>query len=70
MPRPKVSLDTQRRLYQIARDVSDDVSPNPSHEEALTAILDYCEESQTEEVEVIGDIGFGDSQDSDPFGGV
>lgn len=51
MPRPEVDIDQQRRLFDTARDVADNPSPNLSHAEALAHVLDYIEnlEENTEE---------------------
>jgi hypothetical protein len=69
MPRPSVSLDVQRRLFEVARDVSDETG-NLSHEEALKTVLDYVESNDGPDVETMEELlqQRGEQQD-DPFGG-
>jgi len=66
-----VSLDVQRRLFEVASDVGDgELPPNPSHEEALKTVLDYVESNDGPDVETMEELlqQRGEQQD-DPFGG-
>ena len=43
MVRPSVSDDTQRRLFDVANEIDDELPPSASHEEAVTTVLDYVD---------------------------
>jgi len=74
--RPTVSLNTERRLRRVARDVGEiSKGENVSHEEAITAVLEYVEsqeESDKDTVEVDAEVWAqlveNQEQQSEPFG--